>query len=401
MHLRLKDENHLEYSKDILKFHIPSRITDLQQAGRFVGLNFTPPTNVAFGSIAVNEENNIIVLNANHRFSDGGFVRFLMQRVAKKSYPKETPIWPKFTSDVFKDEIAAAPEMSSAFTDPELTRIRKIKPNNEIKLISRNTPTQEFYGIYHPDGKNYNFTDNVIQDKSNNQKNYMGEVEFGLHPDEFISYDKKKNAPSNLTEYLWLSQYFAASAYVGKPFNSFKIITENDLRRYLKHPDFLNCYHTASTCPHDPSISLDDKLSKIANTMRKDLLHLRDINAHFSNLKCKVEPSKIVPGIDFGVSGVGALPIRRPMIDAHFSILANATKVGDLSNYVGSLFIMSTSASDPKKPNNKIFTKIMYNPNIMNDRTINTYLNRIRYVMTKASFDQTVGEVFDGVMKVD
>ena len=62
---------------------------------------------------------------------------------------------------------------------------------------------------------------------------------------------------------------------------------------------------------------------------------------------------------------------------------------------------MSSSAADPLKPNNKIYTKIMYNPNIMNDKTINTYLNRIRYVMTKASLDQTVGEVFDGVMKVD
>lgn len=86
-----------------------------------------------------------------------------MQSFAKKSFPKETPIWRKFKSDVFKDEIAAVPVMSSAFTDPELTRICQIKPNNDIKLISRNTPTQEIYGIYHPDGKSYNFENNTRQ----------------------------------------------------------------------------------------------------------------------------------------------------------------------------------------------------------------------------------------------
>lgn len=73
LHLCLKDTNHLEYHKNVLQFEVPSRLTDLQDIGRFVALNFTPQPDKSFASLAYNEENKIIVLSTNHLFCDGGF----------------------------------------------------------------------------------------------------------------------------------------------------------------------------------------------------------------------------------------------------------------------------------------------------------------------------------------
>lgn len=402
LHLRLKDSNHLEYHNNILKFEIPSSLTDLQDVGRFVALNFTPPPDKAFGSIAYNDENKIVVLNTNHRFCDGGFFKFLMSNYTDHIYPKETPHFPRFTSDVFKDQIAKAPDIVPFVNDESVTRIKNIRPNSNINLVSKNQASRDFKYVYHPDGKNYNFTDNVIDDKNSHQMKYLGESEIRIPAREYKSFNPKKNAPEHLTEYLWLSHYFAASAYVGKPFKSFKIRTVNDLRRYLPKPDFLNCYHCAVTAPFVPNISLDDKLSKVGTELREDLLRLRNNDAHFSNLKAVANIGDICQGVDLGITGVGAIKIRRPILDAHCSFLANATKVGDLSTLAGSLYLMSFSGFNKDFPEiNNITTKTMHNPNIFPPEVIDTYLRRVRFVLTQVSLDQTIGEVFDQVIKVD
>ncbi|KAK8897758.1 hypothetical protein M9Y10_015724 [Tritrichomonas musculus] len=401
LHLRLKDSNHLEYRDEIKKFEIPSSITDLQEVGRFVGMNFTPPYDVAFGSIAVNEDNNIICLNANHRLCDGGFFKFLMKNYTFNTPPKELPHFPRFTSDQYAEQISKAPEILSYLNDPNMTRIKEIKPVKSIKLAETNIFSKEFKRIYHPDGKNYNFTGNIIEDEKTGQKRYLDEAEIIIPAKLYKSYDAKKNAPEHLTEYLWLSQYFAASAYEGKPFKNLKIRTVNDLRRYLDHPDFLDCYHCAVTAPACPSVSPDDKLSKVASTLRDDLLRLRKNEAHYSILKAQTDPANLIPGIDLGITGVGAIRIRRPIVDVHCSFLANATQVGNYSRYIGSLFLMSFSGFNPDSPRNDITSKIMYNPNILSKKDADTYMRRIGYVLTHASLDQTIGEVFDEVVKVD
>lgn len=400
LHLRLKDSSHLEYRDEIQKFKIPSSLTDLQEVGRFVGMNFTPPYNVAFGAIAVNEDNNIIVLNANHRFCDGGFFKFLMKNYTLNTPPKETPHFPRFTSDLYEKQIENAPEILSYLNDPNMTRIKQFKPVPTIKMAKTNIYSKEFKRIYHPDGKNYNFTGNVIEDEKTGQKRYLDEAEIILPAKQYKTYDPSKNAPEHLTEYLWLSQYFAASSYQGKPFNNLKIRTVNDLRRYLDNPDFLDCYHCAVTAPSCPSISPDDKLSKVAHILRTDLLTLRKNEAHYSILKAQTDPSKLITGVDLGITGVGAIMIRRPIVDVHCSFLANAQQIGDYSKHIGSLFLMSFSGFNKSSPKNNITSKIMYNPNILSKEDADTYMHRIGYVLTHASLDQTIGEVFDEVVKI-
>lgn len=199
---------------------------------------------------------------------------------------------------------------------------------------------------------------------------------------QYKTYNPSKNAPEHLTEYLWLSQYFAASAYQGKPFKNLKIKTVNDLRRYLDNPDFLDCYHCPITAPSCPSISSDDKLSKVAHILRTDLLKLRKNEAHYSILKAQTDPSKLITGVDLGITGVGAIMIRRPIVDVHCSFLANTQQIGHYSEHIGSLFLMSFSGFNKSSPKNNITSKLIYNPNIFSKEDADTYMHRIGYVLT-------------------
>lgn len=362
-------------------------------------MNFTPPTDVALGSIAINEENKIIVLNANHRLCDGGFFKFLMNNYISGNWPKDSPKFPRFTSDLFNDRISKSPKVLSLLNDPTVTRIHNIEPMHDIKLLPNNISTRVFKDVYHPDSKDYNFAGNII-DSSTNQKRYMNNVEIVIPAKNYKTYNPKTNAPSHLTEYLWLSQFLVGSALNGKPFTSFKIKTVNDLRRYLPNPGFVDCYHCSVTAPSVPSISLDDKLSTIGRKLRKDLFNMMDAGINFSVLKSPVDQEKIITGIDFGITGVGAIRIKKPIVDAHLSFLANATQIGNVSNYIGSIFLSTVSAFNLSTHENNIVSKVSYNPNLFSEKDIKTYMERIRYILTNVSLDETVGNVFDKVIKI-
>lgn len=135
-----------------------------------MALNFTSPYDKTFVSIAYNEENKIIVLNTNHRFCDGGFFKFLMSCYTDHIAPKEIPHFPRFTSDVFREQIKKVPAMIPFVNDENMTRIHNIRPNNHIKCIAKNQASRDLKYIYHPDSKDYNFTGNVIDDESNHQR---------------------------------------------------------------------------------------------------------------------------------------------------------------------------------------------------------------------------------------
>ena len=68
----------------------------------------------------------------------------------------------------------------------------------------------------------------------------------------------------------------------------------------------IDCYHCSVTVTSVPSISLDDKVSKVARTLRKDLQRMMDTEINFSVLKSLVDQRKIITGIDFGIIGIGA-----------------------------------------------------------------------------------------------
>lgn len=66
-------------------------------------------------------------------------------------------------------------------------------------MAKTNMFSKEFKRIYHQDGKNYNFTGNVIEDEKTGQKRYLDEVEIILPAKQYKTYDPSKNAPKHLT----------------------------------------------------------------------------------------------------------------------------------------------------------------------------------------------------------
>ena len=89
--------------------------------------------------------------------------------------------------------------------------------------------------------------------------------------------------------------------------------------------------------------------------------------------------------VDLFITGVGAIRIKRPILDVHCSFLANAKKVGNLSTLAGSLYLMRVSGFNPENPRNIITTKTMHNTNIFPPEVIDQYLIHVRYVLTHSS----------------
>lgn len=367
LHFRYIDDCNLEYNKNkIFQYNIPSELTDLGEVSTYVGLNFTPPKEEAFGSIAINEKNKIFVLNVSHRFCDGGFFKYLLDKFSKKEYPNQTPMLPRFSSDIFKEEIKNAPVIKSFMNDENIFRFT---PN---KLAST-TSTNHYYVNYD------------IKMKAN----------------EFKTYDRSKNSPRNITDIMYLSQYFASSAYKEKLFNKFSITTILDLRESLSYkPDFLSCYHCAQITPTVSGISPNDKLSDLTKKLKEDLKLQRKQNKQFSMLKAKVDVNSIVQGIPLCYSAVGVMNIKRPIVDAYAGILMNCSSPKSVSDAHDQIALFNWSVKDDEQKKNDFTTQIWYNPNIFDSNEIQLYGKRVEYVLKNVSLDQRIGDVYNAVKKI-
>lgn len=111
---------------------------------------FTPPYAEFFGSIATNEKNKLFVVNVSHRFCDGGFIKFLLDKLNNHEYPTEISILPRFSTDIFKDEIANSRTISAPINDKSIFRFRpnqlaspintyKIQAHTDIKMKANQT----------------------------------------------------------------------------------------------------------------------------------------------------------------------------------------------------------------------------------------------------------------------
>lgn len=395
LHLRLKNDTNLEYMKNIHHFTIPSELTNLHDIQQFTALNFTPPYNEAFGTLATNEKNKIIALNASHRFCDGGFFKFLLNHYNNKYFPKNTPILPKFSSDIFKEEIQNSPDLTPFVNDPKITRFHpsKLPSNTEINKMNK---FESLYNI----NNNYNYGKNVVDPKDHQFKYYQS-YDIRMTASEFSTFNKSKNAPRELTKLMWLSQYFAASAYQNKPFDSFKIGTIVDLRPNLPNkPNFLNCYHCGQIAAYAPSISLNEKLSDFGKRLQQNLLDQRKNNAQFSLFKWSVNPNAIIPGIALGYSAVGAMNIQRPIVDAYVGIIMGAPKAKSPQTVCDALNLFNWSVSNKSENRNDFITQVWYNPNVFDYNEISHYGRRVEYFIRNISLNQTVGEVYDIIKKV-
>lgn len=367
LHFRYIDDLNLEYNKNkLFQYTIPSELTDLGKVCSYVGHNFTPPKEEAFGSIAINEKNKIIALNVSHRFCDGGFFKFLLDKFSKHEFPEQFPILPRFTAEIFKREIDNAPNIKSSAND---TSIFRLIPN---KITKRKHPSSYFI-------------------------NY----DINMKATEFKTYDKSKNSPRNITDLMYLSHYFASACYKEKLFDKFSIATIIDLRESLKYkPDFLSCYHCAQIIPTVSYISPNDKLSDLSIRLRNDLKLKRRQHKQFSMLKATFDINSIINGIILYYSAVGVMNIKRPIIDAYAGILVNCSNPETISNVNDQITLFNWSVRNDEKMKNDFTTQVLYNPNIFDSSEMNLYGKRIEYFLKNISLDQKIGDVYNIIKKI-
>lgn len=367
LHFRLKDENNLEYTKDkIYHYTIPSNITDLKDVSDYVGLNFTPDVKDSFGSIATNEKNKLFVLNVSHRFSDGGFFKFLLDEFNKGEYPKETPILPRFTNDIFSKEIKEAPVITPPLNDKSIFRF------NPNKLASPNLPAT-----------------------------HCTHYDIKMKASEFKTYDPIKNTPRSITDIMYLSLYFASASYKEKLFDKFSVATVIDLRTLLPYkPDFLNCYHCGHLYPTISNISPSDKLSSLSKRLKDDLSLKRKKDFHFSLIKSVPDMNSLSYGVGLGYSAVGVMTIKRPIIDAYVGILTNCSQPKSVKNALDQMSLFNWSVRDEERKKNDFTTQLWYNQNIFDKDEIKLFAKRIEYFLKNVSLDERIEDVYETIRKI-
>lgn len=367
LHLRLKDEDNLVYTKDKLyHYTIPSEITNLGDVSDYVGLHFTPSYEESFGSIATNEKNKLFVVNVSHRFCDGGFFKFLLDNLNKGQYPTELPILPRFATDIFQDEIKNSPTITAPMNDKSIYRFL---PN---KLASPINP--------------------II---------YQAHSDIKMKANEFKTYDPIKQAPRNITDIMYLSLYFASSCYKNSLFDGLSVQTVIDLRDLLPYkPDFLSCYHCGHLYPTISNISPKEKLREVSQKLKDDLKLKRKQNKHFSLMKTKPDINSVSYGIGLCYSAVGVMDIKRPIVDAYAGITMNCFQTKSVSKTFDILSLFNWSVRDVEKNKNDFTTQLWYNKNVFDQNEVDLLRKRVEFFLKNVSLDEKVEDVYETIKKI-
>lgn len=367
LHLRLKDENNLVYTKDkVYHYSIPSELTDLGEVCDYIGTHFTPSYEESFGSIATSDKNKLFVVNVSHRFCDGGFFKFLLDKFNNHEYPSEIPIIPRFASDIFKDEIQKAPSMAAPINDRSIFRFRPNKLASPIKPAT-----------------------------------YQAHYDIKMKANEFKTYDQSKNTPRSITDVMFLALYFASSCYKNSLFEKLSVQTVIDLRTLLPYKaDFLSCYHCGHLYPTISGISPDDKLKTVSQKLKDDLNLRRKENRHFSLMKATPDANDVAYGIGLCYSAVGVMDIKRPIVDAYAGITMRCSQPKSVSQTFDILSLFNWSVRDSEQNKNDFTTQLWYNKNVMDQSEVNLLEKRVRYFLKNVSLDEKVGDVYETLKKI-
>jgi hypothetical protein len=121
LHLRVKGDTLVAHSDPPRVIPIPESIRDLRAAATYLSGHGTPARTEALAAAGV--DSDIIAFTSDHTICDGGFLRYLFDRIARDDFvPPKLPLLPAPLDSLWEKELAAASQKPS--TDPtNLTRI--------------------------------------------------------------------------------------------------------------------------------------------------------------------------------------------------------------------------------------------------------------------------------------
>ncbi|OHT17274.1 hypothetical protein TRFO_41161 [Tritrichomonas foetus] len=352
LHLRLKGTRVEHFTGPVKLYTIPDQYKTLQDAAFFTSTFCTPEYSESFASLGYNDSK--IVLNIQHRYSDGGYFKFLVDNYGNP--PSSLTKIPKSSNLVFKDEISSSPTVPQLPYDERLTRF---------------------------------FSHDKIPQKIEDERDQF--ITHFMAAKEFKNYDPVKNSPKSYSESLWLANYFAASAQENHLFPSFGISTFVDLRQFMKTKyDFGNCAHIASVTPYS-IINPNMKLSDVAREMRNDLTRQLNEGYQFGHAKSTFSTKDPIPGIWLEITNMGPLKIKPPIKDAWASLTMK-----NLGRELTSLMTFSVIDGD----RNDVVTRFRYSPHVLSRKEATRMAESINYFLRNVSFDRTVASVYDEIKSI-
>ena len=340
---------------DICMYKLPKRYSRLEDAALYTYNNCTPSFDKACGSIAYNDRQ--VILNLWHYYSDGGFIRYLLQHFGEMDIDV-----PNKRNDGF--------EFMQMYADKA--------PDNVVAP---------------------NFDNNLTRIKTNDREN----LSYELVDDQYITkywktneiknYDQKIRAPKRFTETIYMANYFAACAHENRLLDTFGMNTVIDLRKWLKRPiNFGDCAHMSNVSPFC-NVRANMKICDFADLMRKSLDEKLSHYEHFGLFKSPQHNQEISPlqGSFFEISNMGPMPIKKPIQNLWISMGMKGYDRNTISN-------MSFSVNDGE--NNNVVTRFRWNPLLLSPYEARRMANCVNHFIQNISYDRYVDNVFDEIKEV-
>jgi hypothetical protein len=284
LHLKFADGHLTTVPSPAIRHRLPDGVRDLQRAVSW--LNEHHPIEYAdrVGYLAFNDSK--VVLNINHSVSDGGYLKFLCERVLE-SPPRELPPFPAIMEEVFRDEFPFAKEpLLAGPYDLELSRVF-----SRHTRFENPSPWAKFETI-----------------------RFRGE--------ELQCFNHRLKRFNDTTDYCWLGHLLACAVHSGELPTRAGFCTCVDLRPRIKKPvdhSHLKTFSVLNACTDfKPSMTLREIGARLRADMRRRESKFHDIA--IMKFPARIPPGPPLKGMGLDVTNMGPLRIKWPIVDAWASI---------------------------------------------------------------------------------
>lgn len=333
-------------------FRIPDHFQSLEEARTYVSSNHSIPDIQRMACVCYNSD--MIVLNANHCMSDGGYYKMLLDYLINGKDPGD--------SNYCLHESSA-----DAFA--------KIFDSIELKKCDSSTTKVASKNLNHPDPVKIN----------------AFYVPFDIPFENLAAFSNDKC--HGLTEKILSSVIMAVSTFNGS-FTDAKVVSAVDMRRFLKKPGFRNANHDSLISVHAKGINNSSSFGDMAMAFRRDLNDKLENNESLYSLKELLTGDlSIMEWADYstcGISNMGSIKTGGDILDVNIG-----TSIRGPASPPGSLSIISHSVDD------KILRGKLYcDPYVMKWEDATKFTHAVEHCLTNIRDDMKIGKIMKEIQDI-
>ena len=340
-------------------FKLPDTIQNAKDACNFVRKHICLPYNDALATLAFNDD--IVVVNTHHVFSDGGFAT-------------------EFNNHCLDDSLGPEAEVSIP---------SEVVYKEQIEIMKENMPKD----IY----SNSQITTLTCKPKDEPECQESNILTYEIPVSKFQCYSAEKKRPIKLTESIWAASSLAMCT-IENNFSKFGINTCFNMRKYLKdsRPNWAYADHYAVPNIVARKHSMDMSIAELGNEFRE---HYNYLNKNYGLIYSYNFPyERTFPkSVYFNVSNIGPLKLDDRVKDIY--IQGNTEGPGMES------FIYYCSFSKVTKDSNTYSSKLRFPREAVSRRTAQLLNESIYHLLVdvppNTTLKEAVKELRDYMRKYD